>query len=228
MARHDAHTPAMGFDFELMVRAFERVHPAPPAGAALPLTRPFLDAMAEVVLLFEHLGTGFGFVRRDLSAKTAVLSAYAADNPRLYHDLARAVDAEVAAGAAAARGRAAAPSAARTVLRLMWALRFIDVLLKCLGDAFDPSSQLGDADRTLRWAVVTAYDTALADQHPWAVRRTVKAACIMLPAKEAFMERLGVDLSRREEYVERLGRSMTPLLSSMYLFYKERGLLKLT
>jgi hypothetical protein len=227
----------MGFDFEKMVCAFEAVSfgdPLPPAERPpppprLPLARPFLAAMSEVALLFDHLGTGFSFVRRDISAKVAVMHAHtpAAD------DLSDMILAEHPADGSAGVVPAGAPPATRTLLRLMWATRFLDVLMHELAASFaaDSASESGVSEsddgrgaaaartRTLRDAVSRAYDVALAKHHSWGVRRTVAAAVYLLPSKEAFVEKLGVDLSRRDEYLARINVSLSPLVGRMYAFY---------
>lgn len=109
----------------------------------------------------------------------------------------------------------------------MWALKFADTLLHALGAAFDPNSKMRDYDRTLRFAVGKAYDDALAQHHSWTVRRSVKGACLLLPSKEAFMDRVGVDLSRRDEFIKRLSHSMSPLVTRMYAYYEKHDLLGL-
>lgn len=119
------------------------------------------------------------------------------------------------------------PSCSRTLLRLMWALKFSNYLLEGLGKTSDPESGLADGDRTLKWAVGRAYDSALAEHHSWAVRRSVKTACTLLPTTEAFMNRVGVDLKRSEGYISRLSVYMSPLVERMYKYYEEKDLLQL-
>jgi Glycolipid transfer protein (GLTP) len=237
----------MGFEFEKMVAAFEAVQCASGwdnDAPRLPLAEPFLDAMCEVAQLFDHLGGGFTFVRRDIAAKVAILRAHLPAAA----DLTTTVEAELASGIAGAAGKDSGkvwrkgaatlqepPTATRTLLRLMWATRFIDVLLRELSASFaaesgsDVSSEVsldgGGKGRsglrigTLREAVCTAYDEALAPHHSWTVRRTVAAACYLLPSKEIFVDKLGVDLSRRDEYFRRVDASLSPLVARMYAFY---------
>lgn len=227
----------MVFDFEGMVTAFEDVtFPSPHSSAAAPTTspilspllphaKPFLAAMTEVALLFDHLGGGFTFVRRDITSKVALLSAI---TPPIKDFTSSALT--------EARTPKAPSPATRTLLRLMWACRFLDVLMQELADAFaadsasesDGSSEDGSRPRpptiTLRDAVGRAYDTALAKHHSWGVRRTVSAAVYLLPTKEVFVDKLGVDIEKRSEYLARINASLSPLVHRMYAFYDERKL----
>ncbi len=205
------------FDFGRLVSAFEGVTfpnmkkdlnllDASEQGA-LPYTTPFVRAMGEVAQLFDHLGTAFLFVRRDIESKTSILRGYAAERP----ELERAVLQEVHDGVADCT---APPSASRTLLRLMWALRFIDELLTVLRT---------DKSATLRAAVTHAYDAALAEHHTWALRRTVRTATVALPSAETFVQRVGV----KPVYLDRLAKTMSPMVSTMYRFYEKHGLLGL-
>jgi Glycolipid transfer protein (GLTP) len=224
----------MGFEFEKMVTAFEAVLfvDAPDSSdPRLPLAAPFLDAMCEVALLFDHLGGGFAFVRRDIASKVALLRAHApADD-----DLTAAVTAEFTVGSRRPQ-KNDPPTATRTLLRLMWATQFIDVLLRELAAAFaaesgsDVSSEVSEGGLlarrgaelrigTLREAVAAAYEESLAPHHSWGIKRTVNAACYLLPSKEVFVEKLGVDLSKRNEYFRRIDASLTPMVAQMYAFY---------
>lgn len=213
------------FDFERMVASFEAVtFPSKPktlrTRGGLPHTDGFLEAMREVILLFDHLGSAFAFVRRDIQSKTSILRTYAKERPSRFGDLQSAVNSEVAEGVAAAKPP---PSAARTLLRLMWALKFIDVLLSHLKNAMASDSDMPPAQRTLRAAVSTAYEQALAEHHSWALRRTVRAALALLPTMETFVAKVGVTPA----HLQRLETSMTPIVRAMYRFYSKHDLLNL-
>lgn len=216
----------MGFSFDALATSFERLqhaHDLHGPHAALPATAPFLHAMSQVVALFDSLGSAFAFVKRDLDKKIGVIARTAAADPARYGDLTRALAHE----RAVVLPHAPATSVARTLLRLMWALRFADSLLGALAAAFDHRRSLPDDRRTLRYAVAAAYDDALAAHHSWAVRRSVKAACILLPSKEAFMARLELHEDDRAGVMERLGGSMSPLVTRMYRYYEKHDLLQL-
>lgn len=220
-----ASISGMKFDFDRMVLAFERVtFPSSTVDGALPHTHEFLDAMSEVLLLFDHLGSAFAFVRRDISLKTGILRRYAEDSPENFVHLGTAVQAEMDAGVVDLKPP---PSAARTLLRLMWALKFIDCLLSYLGAAFDPRSAMPEAERTLRAAVSSAYEEALAEHHSWTIRRTVRAALVFLPTKEVFMGRVCPNENNRQASLKRLATSMTPMTQTMYRFYETHDLLNL-
>lgn len=230
--------PPPAFDFERMVQAFESVSFAdrhttaasiPALSPRLPRTKPFLIAMSEVALLFDSLGSGFGFVRRDIASKVSILQSHSP----LFADLTDAVLAEHPIDGSTAVVPNSAPPATRTLLRLMWACRFLDVLMHELAASFaaDSASESGASEsddgrravagnsRTLRDAVSRAYDVALREHHSWGVRRAVSAAVYLLPNKEVFVEKLGVDILRRDEYFARVNDSITPLVLRMYAFY---------
>jgi Glycolipid transfer protein (GLTP) len=216
--RPSVEEPAMAFEFDNLVCAFEAVsfdYRSGPDGPALPKTKGFMTAMSEVSLFFEVLGTGFTFVRRDISSKVAVIEAH-----RPFHDdLTDAVLADVkdgVAGPSAPEG-AEDPTVTRTLLRLMWATRFIEVLMRELARTYTPAP--GDAEVTLYDAVSTAYSEALADKHPWGLRRAVAAALYLLPTKDVFVQKLHIDSSRFEEYLKRLNGSLGPLIKRTYSFY---------
>lgn len=193
----------------------------------MPATPRFLEAMGEVLKLFEMLGSAFSFVKRDIERKLSTIKQYSLHDVDNYGDLNDAVEYEVATDHLVTPVLEDMMSCSRTVFRLMWALKFTDLLLEGLGKAYDMDNDMDDGDRTLRWAVARAYDGALAEHHSWSIRKTVKTACLLLPGKEAFMERVGIDITRREEFISRLGASMTPLRLRMYAFYDKHDLLSL-
>ncbi|OSX70999.1 hypothetical protein BU14_0617s0004 [Porphyra umbilicalis] len=212
-------TPA--FDFVRMVTAFEALTWSQDArtGGRLPDAAPFLAAMSEVALLFDQLGTGFGFVRKDITSKVAILRSHLAAAPDTYRSLQTGVTAEAAAGTAAVTSP---PSAARTLLRLLWATKFLAVLMAELGSAYTPGST-----KTLRDAVGKAYGAALRPHHSWVVAKGVAAALLLLPSKEVFLTKVGVDLARREELLRRVDAVFGPLVEDCYAFYERHQLLGL-
>ncbi|KAA8493315.1 Ceramide-1-phosphate transfer protein [Porphyridium purpureum] len=209
------------FDFERMLVAFEEIKfsRAPDAGAALPDTALFVLAMKEVALLFDHLGTGFGFVRADVETKTAVIYEYYAQDTTKNAFLSDMVEAEMDAGTIRKKPP---PSTGRTLLRLMWATKFLYLLMVELSEAYKP-----DSKKTLKSAVSTAYDAALAPNHGWVVRKAVGVAVNLLPTKDVFLQNLGVDASRRDEYLKRVQVAFEPLVRKMYAYYEKHQLLDL-
>lgn len=218
----------MGFSFERMTRSFEVIQADFDCNRAqLPTTKHFIEAMAEVNALFETLGTAFTFVKRDIEKKVAIIHRHASHDPTNFSDLNKAIDFEITNRCFEAPHVDGLPNCSRTLLRLMWALRFADCLLEGIGQTLDPRSPLRYSDRTLRWAVARAYDATLAENHSWTVRRSVKGACLLLPTKESFLDRLGVEHHKREDYIRRLAASMSPLVQRMYTLYERNNLLKL-
>jgi hypothetical protein len=216
--RAPVEEPVSTFEFDKLVSAFEAVAfdvRLGPDSPALPKTKEFLAAMNEVSLFFEVLGTGFAFVRRDISSKVALIQAH---SPH-HEDLTDAVMADINAGIAGPKSTPSTedPSVTRTLLRLMWATRFIEVLMRELTRTYQPVA--GESDVTLYDAVSTAYAESLADKHTWGLRRAVAAALYLLPTKDGFVQKLHVDSSRFEEYLHRLNASLGPLIKRTYAFY---------
>lgn len=216
------------FEFSRMVQYFEKVtFPIPQEvrleKGGLPHTWVFLNAMSQVCLLFDQLGAAFGFVKRDIEMRTKTIGRYADEDPPGFHDLEHAVNREISNGQAFRKNQDKNPSTARTLLRLIWALKFIDVLLEHLKKAMDPDSDLPQNQRTFKAAVSIAYNEALAEHHNWAMRQTVGAAFNLLPSMHDFVHKIGA----KPEYLERLGKSMTPMVASMYKFYGQNNILKL-
>lgn len=219
--------PTTPFDFDRMTESFESVQkdfldkPRP-----LPSADRFSAAMQEVVKLFELLGSAFAFVKRDIDSKIAIIDEYAERDPRNFAHLHDAVCFEMKNDTA--RQAPTMPrSCSRTILRLMWALKFAGLLLDGLFLAFDPASSLPPTSRTLKWAVARAYGEALAEHHSWTMRKAVRSACMLLPTKESFIARIGIDHDGRDESLRRLSSSMSPLVTRMYAFYETNELLDL-
>lgn len=219
----------MEFDFERMTNNFEQIQdhfktdPSP-----LPSTDQFLEAMTEITRLFETLGTAFTFVKSDIDLKVNVIKEYQLEDPQHYDHLTKAVQYELNTKDLMKPSEIGERrSCTRTLYRLMWALKFADYLLDGLSQTFDPNSGLTKSERTLKWAVTRAYNEALAGHHSWAIRRTVRTACHLLPTKEAFMMRIGIMSSDREILLHRLVESITPLTKRMYTFYEKHNLLNI-
>lgn len=204
------------FSFGRMVNSFQSVTFTRPdkvydKEGALPNCPCFLSAIDETILLFDELGAAFGFVSREIQIKNNLLKTYSQQLPTRYISLENAVAEEMNDGSAYTKPP---PSGARTLLRLMWALKFIDCLLLNL---------LPEKDVTLKEAVANAYDRALAEHHAWAIRTSVKAAINVLPSKEHFVKRIGAT----KQLVEKLSAILAPMVSAMYKYYEKRKLLDL-
>mmetsp|Transcript_17554 Transcript_17554/g.30537 ORF Transcript_17554/g.30537 Transcript_17554/m.30537 type:complete len:220 (-) Transcript_17554:29-688(-) len=207
------------FDFERMLVAFECVQFTRDGEAALPDTISFLDAMNEVTLLFDHLGTGFGFVRADVESKSKILQDYYDAKPEENKLLDDMIQTEIKNDTIRKKPP---PSAGRTLLRLMWATKFLYTLMHDLKEAYEPNST-----KTLKSAVSHAYDVALAEHHGWLIRKGVGVAVNLLPNKDSFIAGLGVKMEKREEYLQRVELSFKPLVDKMYKYYENYSLLDL-
>lgn len=209
-------TESAKFSFERLVASFQKMSFAKPSNkvneeGALPNNCTcFLKAIDEIILLFDELGAAFGFVAHEIQRKADLLKSYSAQSPRRYVSLENAVSEEVRDGTA---DRKPPPSGSRTLLRLMWALKFIDCLLK----------NLHTNHGTLKQAVTVAYNSALAEHHAWPLRTSVKAAINVLPSKEHFVNRIGAT----KTLVEKLSAILSPMVTAMYKYYEKRKLLDL-
>eukprot|EP00737_Agarophyton_chilense_P001694 gb/GEZJ01001900.1/.p1 GENE.gb/GEZJ01001900.1/~~gb/GEZJ01001900.1/.p1 ORF type:complete len:253 (-),score=30.17 gb/GEZJ01001900.1/:339-1097(-) len=222
--------PATMFDFEQMTCAFEACHTQfLTTKSPLPTTTAFVAAMQHLCYLFDTLGSGFSFVKSDIESKLIILKRYQTEQPTSYSYIQTAIEHEMKHNAMSETGfvYAGGPAFTRTLLRLMWALKFTDRLLDSLAQAFDANSAVAANQRTLRWAVATAYDAALAQHHSWTIRKTVKGACLLLPSKESFMNRIRVKEEDQQHYLTRLGNSMSPLVTRLYDYYAKYDLLDL-
>jgi len=204
------------FSFERMVTSFQsvtfpRAVKDNDSGGALPNSSCFLTAIDETILLFDELGAAFGFVSREIETKNNLLKLYLRNSPKRYVSLENAVTEEIKDGSAFVNPP---PSGARTLLRLMWALKFIDCLLVNLKP---------EKGGTLKTAVASAYDEALAEHHAWPIRTSVRAALNVLPSKEHFVKRIGAT----KALVDKLSSILEPMVASMYKYYEKREILDL-
>lgn len=216
-----------GFDFERMTCCFEKIDEEYRAcQRPLPATASFVTAMREVVKLFETLGSAFSFVKKDMDLKIGIIASYAQTDPTHFEQLHDGVEYELRTNSARIEPGAPA-SCSRTLLRLMWALKFADVLLGGLRKAFDEKLNLPPCERTLKWVVNRAYEDALAEHHSWTIRRAVKSACVLLPSKESFVIRVRLTPAQRDDILGRLGACMSPLVKRMYAYYESNHILDL-
>jgi hypothetical protein len=115
-------------------------------------------------------------------------------------------------------------SGARSVLRLMW---FLDFLQSLLAQLADPASA-----KELKDCAQTAYDTALAPHHPWILRKTIGGAIYFLPHKATFWGNLAAAGGSADPVAmqARLGtflEAMEPVRASLWEFYRRHGLTEL-
>mmetsp|Transcript_40662 Transcript_40662/g.161238 ORF Transcript_40662/g.161238 Transcript_40662/m.161238 type:complete len:212 (-) Transcript_40662:1254-1889(-) len=207
------------FDFERMLRAFEAITFEKDAENSLPDSEPFTGAMENVGMLFEHLGTGFGFIKKDIETKTAIVREFTMQDPVRNKSLQDVVERELAEKKARIKKP---PSISRTVLRLMWATRFLYILMGRIGQAVQPESKM-----TLRDCVSHAYDTALKANHGFLIQKAAGAAMLLLPDIDTFLTKLKVDKSKRDEYLKRIEDHLGPLVRRMYGYYTEHEIMDL-
>eukprot|EP00005_Dracoamoeba_jomungandri_P003154 CAMPEP_0174258044 /NCGR_PEP_ID=MMETSP0439-20130205/7113_1 /TAXON_ID=0 /ORGANISM="Stereomyxa ramosa, Strain Chinc5" /LENGTH=205 /DNA_ID=CAMNT_0015341397 /DNA_START=59 /DNA_END=676 /DNA_ORIENTATION=- len=174
---------------------------------ALPTTESFLAVFDEIMLLFDVFGKAFYFVKSDLSSKMEIVrELYNANGFKNLEDM---VNHEKEEGSLR-NGK----SGSRHLLRLMWGMLFIRILL----------NELSDDDITLYDATCKAYADAIRPHHPWSIRQIVNAALYLCPTREYFLEKVSIDLSRKDEFLERIESSMGVCIDRMYAFYDKHGL----
>lgn len=108
------------FSFERMLVSFENLPFSYDGESALPDAEPFILAMREVGRLFDHLGPGFGFVKRDVEQKVEVVAVFTNKDREANKSLQDSVTREIKANGHRIKSP---PSVSRTILRLMWATR---------------------------------------------------------------------------------------------------------
>ena len=102
----------------------------------------------------------------------------------------------------------------------MWVLDFIAVLLTDVTDK--PAESLKDA-------ASSAYEATLAPHHSWIMKKTVSAALMLLPAKEAFLKNLagpegGHDAPDFSDRVRAFVASFAPVRAELWRVYRALGL----
>jgi hypothetical protein len=131
-------------------------------------------------------------------------------------NLLAALGAEVESGAARVGGKAN-PSAARTLLRLLWCADFIAALAAALVEP-------GDAE--LSACASKAYGATLAGHHPWVVRAAVYAGLKLCPYRAAFLASVaeGRDAPALRAAFASLHDAIAPVSAHLWAFYKAHAL----
>jgi len=180
----------------------------------LPETLSFRDFIAEVILLFDSLGkVGFNFIKNDIVSKIGIIMNIYDEDPDANQTLQQMVEREMAEDCTRVPA-----SGSRTLLRLMWGVEFIRVLLDEMGHNDEMATKEG-----LR----IAYNKVLYEHHPWVVRQAVSMAVHLAPSRETFLASLGLDMSKKDEYLNRLLPALTRTSQKMYAFYERHSLLDL-
>eukprot|EP01098_Paradermamoeba_levis_P006477 TRINITY_DN2685_c0_g1_i1.p1 TRINITY_DN2685_c0_g1~~TRINITY_DN2685_c0_g1_i1.p1 ORF type:complete len:237 (-),score=62.05 TRINITY_DN2685_c0_g1_i1:264-974(-) len=145
----------------------------------------FCDALWELAKVFDLLGTGFGFVKSDITGKIGILrnEINGKVHGESFETLEAMITLELKHHGKLEHGKPS-PRGTRTLLRLSWVLNFILTFLDII--AKNPQ------DQSLYNPASHAYQQALSPYHPWAVRQLVSVALYALPTQPVFLEKLGV------------------------------------
>ncbi len=121
----------------------------------------------------------------------------------------------------AARNDRSYVSAARSLLRLMWLLDFVQDLLR---ELLTPHAD-GTPLPSLAGAAGAAYQTALAPHHPWVLRKTVGGALMMLgTSREAFFSYLGGSEADMAPRLQAFAAQMLPVRESLWGYFRANGI----
>jgi hypothetical protein len=218
----DAGTP---FSFEKFLEAFERIrYDEPPAQEPwpLPYLLDFIAALSAVAGMFQHLGAAFSFAHQDVVEKRDTLYRIYRSDPENYATIRKVIERETREGCL--ETGSGKQGAARNILRMMWCLKFIQVLMRELARCPAASYSKRAATRECVW---TAYQEALREHHGSVVIAAVRAAVFFLPPIEQFLTSIGVEASRKDEYMRRVKLSLDPLVERLYAYYEHRNMLAL-
>ena len=181
----------------LLSVAFAPLADAATTGNALS-TAGFTRATAELLPLFDSLGTVFHFAKNELETKRMSLVAV----QDTLQTLQAVVDADVAANCVTVRG-----SAARNLHRLASSLAFAAELLAALA---------ADASAPLRAATGAAYAKTLANYHTLFLRAGIRASTYLLPDRASLLRSLGeTEASAREEAEKRLVPALRAVVAAV-------------
>ncbi|KAK4535886.1 hypothetical protein CDCA_CDCA06G1911 [Cyanidium caldarium] len=222
---HDHAEAQKPFRFEQLLNAFERIRYDEPGGGAdgfpqpLPYLHDFVQALTAVSHMFEHLGSAFLFVKRDVLEKRDTLHAVFAADPAGHETVRQMVEEELRLGTADTRSGQVGGT--RNLLRMMWCVRFLYVLMRDVARTHDGTR------RNLRDCVWNAYCDALREHHGTVIVTAVRAALWFLPSEETFLQSMGVEAARRGEYLTRIEQCFAPLVHRLYAYYEARDLLRL-
>jgi len=171
------------------------------------------------------MGTIFSFVTSDVRSKLAILQHHlASDVGAQYVTVEKMIEYEAANGIATEAEEASKqPSGARTLLRLHRALEFLIVLFRELA--------LSSANSTESFSTLVgrAYNSTLANYHPWIVRSTVSVALYAVPSRSSLVQRLDPDGSE-ERIIDQLNaavQAMQPVYDRIQTLFNDSDMLQL-
>ncbi|XP_077168028.1 ceramide-1-phosphate transfer protein [Paroedura picta] len=150
------------------------------------LMDPYIAGWKGLVRFLNTLGAIFSFVSKDAVAKIQIMEDYrSGDQKDQYLTLQSMVKYEVAGNLVdLKKAGEQPPSGCRTILRLHRALRWLQLFLEGLRTSSEDSSTAA--------LCAEAYNTSLANYHPWIIRKTALLSFYVLPARNAFLEHMNV------------------------------------
>lgn len=118
-------------------------------------------------------------------------------------------------------------SGGSAVFRLMWALKFLYLLMLELEVSYyGKDGDEGGKGKSLRVCMGNAYEEVFVGRHSWSVRKSVGVAMVFLPGRDVFLEKIGVFGEKmKRECLVRLVGCLERLCGDMWGFYEENGLL---
>jgi len=161
-------------------------------------TDTFLLAYRELTKLFDLLGKAMAFVKGDVVSKVTLLEELHSKETDKMETLQTMIDFEVAQNIHITSEKR---SGSRTLLRLVRALEFVQMLL----------DKLSNTSSELTLCARQAYDSSLANYHSYWIRKTVSVALYTLPYRKDFIAQLQYE----ENTVEGL-RKLSTFIQSVH------------
>ena len=169
--------------------------------------------------LFPLLGTVFGFVTSDVRNKLAIMHQHRQSNTGPHYITADSmVDFEITNGLTEITGNP--PSGSRTLLRLHRALEFTVKFLRGVRSL--------KTEEKLSGVATEAYNSTLANYHPWLIRKGVMLAMYTLPTKHDLASKMG--MNTEDEYntaLDQLCDNTQPVYDKLQFIFKEHNILDL-
>jgi len=186
----------------------------------------YIDGYAELNKLFGKLGTLFKFIVHDITEKTHILSEHLkSPSSEHYAKIERMLDYEKDNDLLIDPFKHPVPplaNGARTLLRLHRALLFVVKLI-------EGTKNSGENDKMAPLAKI-AYDTTLANFHPWLIRKGVHLAVYTLPyRKQLIADLAGLQLTEQEanKIMELTVNTGQAVYDAVQKLYSDRNLLEL-
>ncbi|KAL1242858.1 Ceramide-1-phosphate transfer protein [Trichinella spiralis] len=169
---------------------------------------------------FAILGSIFSFVTSDICSKMKILcDCVHSENAVHYYSVKTMLDYEKGLGMLE-DPNSSANNGSRTLLRLhralLFVVRFIDSVRQSTSDNIIPLAK-------------AAYDSTLANYHPWIIRRAVHLALYTLPTRRELLRHLlgNEDANNAEQYLDALMLECNTVYDVVEKLYSERKLLQL-